>query len=78
MSLQLSASRPRQLAYKAGGLRSDLRLLEVDDALLAEIARGGCGHMRAAAQQEGGLRCAAASCGGLWFAALSLFNLGDR
>ena len=42
MSLKLSASRPRQLQYAAGGLRRDLRLLEVDEALLAEIKRGGC------------------------------------
>ncbi|GBF89216.1 sister chromatid cohesion DCC1 [Raphidocelis subcapitata] len=41
MSLQLSGSRPRQLQYSASGLRRDLRLLEVDDALLGDIAAGG-------------------------------------
>ncbi|KAI8463895.1 MAG: sister chromatid cohesion protein Dcc1 [Monoraphidium minutum] len=41
MSLQLSSSRPRQLQYSGAGLRRDLRLLEVEDGLLAEIQRGG-------------------------------------
>lgn len=43
MSLKLSASRPRQLVYSGVGLRTDLRLLEVDDALLSEITTNGCG-----------------------------------
>lgn len=42
MSLQLSASRPRQLQYSGKGLRRDLRLLEVDEGLLAEISKSGC------------------------------------
>jgi hypothetical protein len=43
MSLQLSATRPRTLHLCGGkGPRTDLRLLEADDALLAEIAKGGC------------------------------------
>jgi hypothetical protein len=42
MALKLSSSRPRQLQYSAAGLRRDLRLLEVDDALLGAITGGGC------------------------------------
>jgi hypothetical protein len=59
MSLQLSGSKPRQLQYIGTGLRRDLRLLELDEALLAEIqlngwvprscviAAGGCGYRQA-------------------------------
>jgi hypothetical protein len=42
MSLQLSSHKPRQLAYAAGGLRGDYRLLEVDEALLRTIQDGEC------------------------------------
>jgi len=42
MALQLSANRPRQLQYCGAGLRTDLRLLEVDAALLDEIKDKGC------------------------------------
>lgn len=40
MSLQLSAAKPRHLQYAAGGLRSDLRLIELDDKLLETVKAG--------------------------------------
>jgi hypothetical protein len=38
---QLSATKPRALQYAPGGLREDLKLLEVSDAILQEIQDGG-------------------------------------
>jgi hypothetical protein len=37
MSLQLSRTKPRQLQYAAGGLREDLKLIELDEKLLDAI-----------------------------------------
>mgnify|MGYP001811118969 CR=1 FL=1 len=51
MALQLSASRPRQLQYSGQGLRRDLRLLELDDALLNEIKKDGCAMAWRACEQ---------------------------
>jgi hypothetical protein len=39
--LQLSSCKPRELRYAAGGLRTDLRLLEVDEATLCAIQEEG-------------------------------------
>lgn len=40
MSLQLSTSKPRHLQYAEGGLRSDLRLIELDEKLLDSVKAG--------------------------------------
>jgi hypothetical protein len=40
-AIALSATRARQLQYPPEGLREDLMLLEVDDALLADVAKRG-------------------------------------
>lgn len=42
MSLQLSKHKPRHLQYSAGGLRTDLKLLEVDEKLLQTILSDQC------------------------------------
>lgn len=39
--MELSASKHRQLQYPREGLREDLRLLEVDDAMLSKIIASG-------------------------------------
>lgn len=41
----LSSTKHRQLLYKAGGLREDLRLLEVDESMLKHIAEAGYGAL---------------------------------
>ena len=38
---QLSSTKPRTLQYAPGGLREDLKLLEVSEELLREIQAGG-------------------------------------
>jgi hypothetical protein len=40
MSLSLSTAKPRQLHYAVGGLRSDLRLIELDEKLLDSVKAG--------------------------------------
>lgn len=40
MSLQLSTAKPRHLQYAVGGLRGDLRLIELDDKLLDSVKAG--------------------------------------
>jgi hypothetical protein len=40
MSLQLSTAKPMHLQYAAGGLRSDFRLIELDEQLLDSLKSG--------------------------------------
>lgn len=40
-AIALSATRARQLQYPPQGLREDLLLLELDDQLLADVAKHG-------------------------------------
>jgi hypothetical protein len=42
MSLQLSKTKPRQLQYAVGGLREDLKLIELDEKLLDAIKNDQC------------------------------------
>jgi sister chromatid cohesion protein DCC1 len=52
MSIALSAERARQLQYPPEGLREDLLLLELDDQLLAGVAKRGCVGLNVAAAFE--------------------------
>lgn len=42
MSLQLSKTKPRQLQYAVGGLREELKLIELDEHLLDAIKNDQC------------------------------------
>ena len=54
--LRLAPGRPRTLAFVEGA-RKDLRLLELDEALLQELLQSGCGR-----GGEGGWRLSARLC----------------
>jgi hypothetical protein len=65
MSLQLGKTKPRQLQYAAGGLREDLKLIELDETLLYAIKNdeyvlgyGSAGTQRSAYAAAGQTACA--------------------